>query len=152
MKPLGAILMAAAVIAVYASPPAVTMHEHNGFFWWGFVPGMVFAAGLVTVILSPSVPTQDGPRMSERDGRLSGSYRTLRGIAIVGGEDRHDIERRVGANGEGAAVNALHPAGELPTAFHDSEFVGLDCEPLDDLLDHAGTNTTAPGIYESEPE
>lgn len=84
--------------------------------------------------------------MSERDGGPSGSYRTFRGIAIVGGEDRYYIERQAADDDEGLSVKSLHPAGELPTALHDSEFVGLDCEPLGNLLIHAGTSTTAAGF------
>lgn len=48
---LGAVLLLVAFVLFLISPPAITLYQNNGFFWWGFVPGLIFAAGLIGVIL-----------------------------------------------------------------------------------------------------
>lgn len=49
---LGALSVLGSTCAFIASPPAITMYQHNGFFWWGFVPGLFFAAGAWAVIFA----------------------------------------------------------------------------------------------------
>lgn len=49
---LGAISVLGSVVAFMVSPPAITMYRNNGFFWWGFVPGLFFAAGIMAIIIA----------------------------------------------------------------------------------------------------
>lgn len=49
---LGGIAVVASVVAMIVSPPAITMYQNNGFFWWGFLPGLFFALGIVAIIFA----------------------------------------------------------------------------------------------------
>ncbi len=43
-------MMVLAVMTIPIAPPAIQMTDY-GFFWWGFMPGAVFAAGLCATIV-----------------------------------------------------------------------------------------------------
>lgn len=53
MRIVGFVLMAGAVLTIFVAPPAIQMSS-AGFFWWGFVPGAIFAAGLGAIAAANS--------------------------------------------------------------------------------------------------
>lgn len=54
----GVLLMAASVFLCVISPPAITLYQNNGFFWWGAVPGGLFGLGFLAIVLPIGFPPE----------------------------------------------------------------------------------------------